>query len=292
MRNLLPQGTHGVAPPLLLWLLLPSDASGFASFGGGAATRRVHLGGRGRPASSPAAGPRRLGARRRVGGVEAFPRPPPSVALLARGRRDGGDDDDAPGEDDDGRRRPFVDDGLDAFGLPKNKKKRPPFFEEWDEGDVRGPDRIRSCIPYALPLIDGHDFGNYLYDRVPPLGALDYVTLRPIVEGFRAVPGLAILLFVAFALGPQFAGKSREVRFNAQQAVLIDVLLIFPQLIGEAVAEADAKLPREVMEPCSNFVWIAHVSVVMYCVVSNLRGKMPDQIPFLSAAANFAIGPF
>ena len=97
---------------------------------------------------------------------------------------------------------------------------------------------------------------------------------------------------MVFALGPQFASLSREVRFNSQQAVLIDVALIFPQILGEAVSDADAKLPRAIMEPCSNFVWIAYVSLVVYCVTSNLRGKKPDQIPFISSTAEYVIGPF
>lgn len=195
-----------------------------------------------------------------------------------------GDDD---GEEDE--KRPI--NNLDIFGQPKDdKSKRKNAFD--DEGDIRGPDRIKSCIPYVLPLIDGDSFGKYVYERFPPLGTLDYVLLRPLVEAVQAAPFLSILLFVAFALGPQFTNQSREVRFNAQQAVLIDVALIFPQLIGEAVAEADANLPRTVMEPCSNFVWIGYASMVVYCVASNLRGKKPDQIPFISGAADYAIGPF
>jgi hypothetical protein len=194
-------------------------------------------------------------------------------------------------ENDDGEdgKRPI--NNLDIFGQPKKenggKKKN---FD--DEGDIRGPDRIKSCIPYLLPLIDGDSFGKYIYERIPPLGTLDYVLLRPLVECIQAVPFLGILLFITFALGPRLTGQSREVRFNAQQAVLIDVALIFPTLIGEAVRSADANLPRTIMEPSSNFVWYAYVSMVIYCIASNLNGKKPDQIPFISNYAEIAIGPF
>jgi hypothetical protein len=200
--------------------------------------------------------------------------------------RQGGNDD---GGDED--KRPV--NNLDIFGQPKDPKgggKRKKNFD--DEGDIRGPDRIKSCIPYLLPLIDGDSFGKYMYERVPPLGNLDYVLIRPLVECVQAVPFLGILLFIAFSLGPRLTGQSREVRFNAQQAVLIDVALIFPTLIGEAVGSADANLPRSIMEPSSNFVWIAYVSMCIYCVASNLRGKKPDQIPFISNYAEIAIGPF
>lgn len=210
----------------------------------------------------------------------------PSTSLLFESQDDNGDDEK--------QQTSGYKNDLDIFGQPKDadgkQTKRKLFFDE--EGDIRGPDRIKSCIPYILPLIDGDNFGKYIYDRIPPLGNLDYVLLRPIVDGFHAVPFLSIVLFMIFALGPQFTGQSRAVRFNAQQAILIDVALIFPQILGEAVADAEANFPRALMEPCSNFVWYFIVSCLIYAVTSNLRGKRPDQIPFISGAADYAIGPF
>ena len=188
-------------------------------------------------------------------------------------------------DDDKEKRKKEYNNNLDIFGQPKDKPK---VFE--DEGDIRGSDRIKSCIPYILPLIDGDAFGKYIYERIPPLGSLDYVLLRPLVEGVNAAPFLGIFLFLIFALGPQLTGQSREVRFNAQQAVLIDVALIIPELISDGIS--DANLPRTLMEPCSNFVYYFYVSCVLYSVVSNLRGEKPDKIPFISSASEYVIGPF
>jgi hypothetical protein len=198
------------------------------------------------------------------------------------------DDNNNNDEDNTGNKQQQQINNLDIFGQPKGKERRK--FE--DEGDIRGPDRIKSCIPYMLPLIDGDSFGRFIYERIPPLASLDYVFLRPFVDGFHAVPFLSILLFMTFALAPQLFrdSLSREVRFNAQQAVLIDVALIFPTLIGEAIE--GEKVPRQLLEPSTNFVWIAYVSLVVYSVTSCLRGKKPDGIPFISGAAEFAVGPF
>mmetsp|Transcript_12996 Transcript_12996/g.31659 ORF Transcript_12996/g.31659 Transcript_12996/m.31659 type:complete len:270 (+) Transcript_12996:180-989(+) len=201
------------------------------------------------------------------------------------GSRDNDDNEDE--KDEKQQWQPTND--LDIFGQPKDGSKNRGYE---DEGEIRGPDRIKSCIPYILPLIDGDPFGNYVYERIPALGDIHYVLLRPIVEGFQSAPFLTILLFMVFALGPQFASLSREVRFNAQQAVLVDVALILPELISDAVTDADAKIPRTLVEPCSNFVWIALFSVVIYSVASNLRGKKPDQIPWISGTAEYVIGPF
>ena len=190
---------------------------------------------------------------------------------------------------------------LDIFGQPKNEQqskknstKKNSFFHDGDDVEIYGPDRIKSCIPYILPLIDGDTFGKYMYERIPPLGDIDYLLLRPLVESVQAAPILGIVLFTAFALGPRFVNLSRNVRFNAQQAVLLDLCLILPTLLGDTIAEADGALhlSRSILEPSSNFVWYANVSMVLYCITWNLRGKKPDEIPFISAAAEYAIGPF
>jgi len=193
-------------------------------------------------------------------------------------------------DNDDGDKKRTPINKLDIFGQSKEDKKRDKLYE--DEGDIRGPDRVKSCIPYILPMLDGDNFGKYIYERIPLLGDAHYVLLRPIVEGFTSSPVLIILLFIAFSLGPRLTNQSREVRFNAQQAILIDIALIFPSLLGDAVADAEANFPRSVMEPCSNFVWYFYITLVIYCVSSNLRGKKPDQIPFVSNLADYAIGPF
>lgn len=217
-----------------------------------------------------------------------------STILSGRKDTDNVDDKDKANDNDNDAKRPV--NNLDIFGQPKDKKntkKKNSFFHNNDnDGEIYGPDKIKSCIPYILPLIDGDTFGKYIYERIPPLGNLDYLFLRPLVESIQATPILSILLFTSFAIGPRFVNLSRDVRFNAQQAVLLDLCLILPILLGDTISEADVHLSRSILEPTSNFVWYANVSMVVYCIVSNLRGKRPDGIPFISAAADYAIGPF
>jgi hypothetical protein len=162
----------------------------------------------------------------------------------------------------------------------------------WSQNDdIQGADRIKACVPYLLPLMDGDHFGRFIYDRFPPLGVLDELTIGPLAELGHKIPFLSLGLFVALTLGTRFnTDMGRNLRFSAQQAALVDVALLFPELIGSGF-EADP-LPRYIAEPCSNFVWYAYMSVVIYCVYSNLRGKKPDQIPFLSSTADLLVGPF
>jgi len=161
----------------------------------------------------------------------------------------------------------------------------------WSNNDIDGPDRIKSCIPYVLPLLDGDSFGKYIYERVPPLNTIDELFIAPLVSILESYPFLSLILFFIFTLGTRnVPGMSRAVRFNAQQAVLIDVALILPTLFSEGLA--DVEIPRVYAEVGSTFTYYVLMSCILYSVVSNLKGEKPDQLPFVSPAAEMMTGPF
>jgi Chloroplast import apparatus Tic20-like len=165
-------------------------------------------------------------------------------------------------------------------------------FGMWSQNDeIQGADRLKACIPYLLPLIDGDQFGRFIYSRIPVLGAVNDFTIGPLADIAHRVPFFSVIFFVALTLGTRFnTDMNRNIRFSAQQAALIDVALIFPELIGTCF-EGET-LPRSLVEPCNNFVWYAYMSAVLYSVYSNLRGKKPDQIPYLSTYSDLMVGPF
>ena len=165
-------------------------------------------------------------------------------------------------------------------------------LQMWSNSDnIEGSDRIKSCVPYLLPLLDGDHFGIYIYNRFPPLNALDDYLLNPIQNFYQAIPFAPIIFFLALTLGTRGnMSMSRSVRFNAQQAAIIDVALVFPELIAGSMQ--DSNLPRGILEPCSNFVYYTYMAMVLYSVSSNLQGQKPNQIPWISEAAEMAVGPF
>lgn len=157
--------------------------------------------------------------------------------------------------------------------------------------EISGSDKIKACVPYILPLLDGEIFGRYIYERVPPLGFLDSLFIGPLYEFYARVPLLGLILFLVLTLGTRGNTEmNRVVRFNAQQAALIDVVLVFPELIGSAFEGED--IPRYLVEPCMNFVWYTYMAMVLYSIYENLRGKKPDQIPWISNYADVMVGPF
>mmetsp|Transcript_12818 Transcript_12818/g.24054 ORF Transcript_12818/g.24054 Transcript_12818/m.24054 type:complete len:240 (+) Transcript_12818:110-829(+) len=179
----------------------------------------------------------------------------------------------------------------------KNKEVRIPHTQRkthlfsWSNEELQGSDRIKACIPYVLPLLDGDFFGKYIYQRVPPLGTLDQLFVEPLVSILQSFPFLSLILFCLLSLGTRNAqGMSRNVRFNAQQAVLIDIVLIFPTIVMEGLRDVD--IPRVWAEFGCNFVWYFYMSAIVYSVAMNLRGKKPNGLPILSDAAEFMTGPF
>ena len=110
----------------------------------------------------------------------------------------------------------------------------------WSNNDeIEGADKIKACIPYILPLIDGDHFGTFLYQRIPVLEMADFVLLQPIINFVHAIPFSSLLLFLALTLGTRNDRFSRGVKFNAQQAALIDVALVIPELVGGAMEGSD-----------------------------------------------------
>lgn len=152
-------------------------------------------------------------------------------------------------------------------------------------------ERIGASAPYLLPLLDGLVFGRFVFERAPTVAALVLPALGPLFRAYRGVPFFAFGIFFAlYLLVVRNTGFSRFVRFNTQQALLLDVVLILPQLLGGAVASAG--VPGWLLEAGSSTIFYAVVVSVGYAVISNARGEVPDQIPAVSEAVEAQIGTF
>ncbi|KAK1862030.1 hypothetical protein I4F81_004606 [Pyropia yezoensis] len=152
-------------------------------------------------------------------------------------------------------------------------------------------ERIGASAPYLLPLLDGLVFGRFVFERAPTVAAVVLPAIAPLFRAYRGIPFFAFGIFFAlYLLVVRNTGFSRFVRFNTQQALLLDVVLILPQLLGGAVAAAG--VPGWLLEAGSSTIFYAVVVSVGYAVVSNARGEVPDQIPAVSEAVEAQIGPY
>lgn len=153
--------------------------------------------------------------------------------------------------------------------------------------DINGSDRALSCLPYLIPLIDGDRYGRFLFYTVPALGMADSLLLGPFKFIYYSIPFGQLIFFIGLSVLSRNPSLSRPLRFNMQQALILDISLIFPGLLSQLVP---IQLPGVIANSGSNFVYLAMIASVGYSVVSNLTGKVPDKIPIVSEAAGSSIG--
>ena len=76
-------------------------------------------------------------------------------------------------------------------------------------------------------------------------------------------------------------------RFNIQQALLLDIVLIIPGILGGF----GRAFPQELQAMGSNLVFYLMVLVIGYSWVNIAQGKTPNGVPIISEAAEIQIGP-
>jgi len=145
--------------------------------------------------------------------------------------------------------------------------------------------RALSTLAYLLPLLDGAgDYGNFIISGSPLIGEV----LTPLIALYNAVPFLGLALFLLFSAQSQNLELPRLLRFNLQQAMLLDIALFFPGLVG--FLPIDETLKASLAEPCSDVVFVGLFLVIAYtCLVNIITGKPPDKLPLISQAAYTAI---
>lgn len=172
--------------------------------------------------------------------------------------------------------------------LEPHQRSTPRLSMSRNANEVQGTDRILSSLPYLLPLMDGDRYGRFLFAILPPLGLADALLLGPFKMVYYSIPFAQLGTFIALSFLSRNSEIPRSIRFNMQQALILDILLIFPSLFGRL----PFAIPRVLVESGSNFVFFVLVASVGYSLFSNLSGKLPNQIPVVSDATESQIGPF
>jgi len=158
-----------------------------------------------------------------------------------------------------------------------------------NDDDVIGSERILSCLPYLVPILDGDRYGRFIYNRFPLLGAADTILLGRLKSVWSSLPYVNLIAFFLLLVLVRNTYIPRSIRFNMQQALLLDVTLILPSLSS---LMSWLVVPEYIKEPATNFFFYYLVTSVGYSLFSNLSGKKPNQIPLISEAAEMQVGPF
>jgi hypothetical protein len=86
--------------------------------------------------------------------------------------------------------------------------------------------RVLGAVPYLLPLFDGLRYGKFLFAQAPIFATL-LAPFDPLIRVYFSVPFASIACFFAVYLGIiNNQSLPRTTRFNAMQAVLLDIILM------------------------------------------------------------------
>ncbi|KNA21374.1 hypothetical protein SOVF_043780 [Spinacia oleracea] len=144
-------------------------------------------------------------------------------------------------------------------------------------------DRLISSISYFLPFVNGLHYGRFLFAQYPPLSLL-FEPILPFLSLYKSIPYASFVSFFGLYLGvvrnPKF---SNYVRFNAMQALVLDVLLVLPLLL-QRIFTPGKGLGFKIMVMGHNFLFVFIVSCFVYGVVSSVLGKTP-YLPLVADAA-------
>lgn len=153
--------------------------------------------------------------------------------------------------------------------------------------DLRGPaaiDRVWASLPYLLPLVDGLMFGMYLFRQFPALQII-LVPLAPLMALNSGFLGL-IVFFLIFLLVVRNPNISRFIRFNAMQAILLDIVLIICRVVLQILGPT--LQGGLILETLMNVVFLGMLAAVVYSVVQTVRGEYAE-IPTISEAVHMQV---
>ncbi|ABG52923.1 conserved hypothetical protein [Trichodesmium erythraeum IMS101] len=147
-------------------------------------------------------------------------------------------------------------------------------------GSTTVQDRIFACLPYLLPLLDGLEYGRYLFQQFPPL-KLILIPLLPLLQIYQGIPFSGFIIFLAlFLLVVRNNNISHFIRFNTMQAILLDIVLILCSLILSVLGSA---LGGFILETLSNMIFLGILGSFIYTVIQSAIGRYAE-IPTISDA--------
>lgn len=144
--------------------------------------------------------------------------------------------------------------------------------------------RVLASLVYLFPLADGFQYGLILGLLFPPLQPF-FGLLYSINSLIYAIPlgfGGFIILILLSSLSKN-PDLPRLLRYNMQQACVIDILIILPALIRSFTGFA---LPESV----TFAFFVIFFGAAIYSVVLTLLGKEPDSLGLISDATKRNLG--
>ncbi|XP_058219126.1 protein TIC 20-v, chloroplastic-like [Rhododendron vialii] len=152
-----------------------------------------------------------------------------------------------------------------------------------DDSQTDPADRLISAVTYFFPFFDGIQYGKYVITQFTPIQTL-VQPLIPSIRAFNSIPFNGFLVFITLYFvvvrNPNF---SRYVRFNTMQAIILDTLLIIPDLVVRGFNPKDG-IGLDFMMSLDSTVFLYLLVCLVYGFGSCLFGQVP-RLPIVADAA-------
>jgi uncharacterized membrane protein len=151
-------------------------------------------------------------------------------------------------------------------------------------GSTTPLDRSFACLPYLLPLLDVllPPFSAPFFNQFPALQPILQI-FSPLIAIYTGIPFMGMIIFFAlFLLVVRNENIAHFVRFNAMQAILLDIVLLVCSIIF-AYALAPILGGGLLLDTLFNVVFLGTIAVVIYSVAQSVLGRYAE-IPTLSDA--------
>ncbi|GIL65905.1 hypothetical protein Vafri_19537 [Volvox africanus] len=146
-------------------------------------------------------------------------------------------------------------------------------------------DRVVAALPYILPYFDSVAYGRYLFHIYPAARAAIQPFL-PAMSLYHSLPFGSFIVFFGLYIGVvNNARFSRFVRFNAVQAILLDILLALPRLLETVFTPPTSGWGAQLYIQSQSFIWVFTTMWVVYGIASSFLGQWA-RIPFIAEAAD------
>ena len=158
-----------------------------------------------------------------------------------------------------------------------------------NSGSPGVPERVVGALPYLLPLFDGLRYGKFLFVQFPVFANV-IAPLNPLIQLYFSVPfaGLAAFFAVYILIINNYEWP-RNVRFNAMQAILLDIILILPGLIESVLKiRPMGGIGLQLYIQLYNAIFLFIFAAVVYGIVSSMIGQTA-RIPLVADAADAQI---
>lgn len=160
-------------------------------------------------------------------------------------------------------------------------------------GTIQVNERVWASLPYLLPLSASVFFGDFIFQQLWPIAYLylPAIWLYRNVLMFPVVPLLGIggefvVFLLLYLLVIRDRRVSRFIRFNAMQALLLEIVLFLAQLVVRLLAEGLGGLAGMsfVVETVANIAFLGMALACGYAVYHCIVGTYSD-LPGISEAA-------